>query len=65
MIPIPRELQLAMRKKDASESFVNVVASLMLNYHLSYSECMKLPFPMVIELMNKLKEMEKEIKRGK
>ncbi len=46
-----------------SDVFVNIVYSLMANLHMSFEEIKKLPIPMAIELMKKLKEEDNRGRR--
>lgn len=60
---------IAKKGKDNSNVFANIVFNLMSNLYQPYSEIMKMPLPLVFELMKILdkqnKDMEREMRKGR
>ena len=56
-------------KDEDSQNFVNMLYNLMATLHLSYSDIMSMPFPLVIRLCNEIenesKKMEKEMAKSR
>jgi hypothetical protein len=61
------EILALMNKTGEDDVFANIIYNLMVHTHQPYSEIMKMPFPLVIKLLEIMKKendrMEKESRR--
>jgi len=64
MIGIPQEITRLMRRKNHSEKSMNIIYTLMTHFHQPYSEIIKLPIPVAIEMLKRLEKENKELKKG-
>lgn len=61
--PIEIEKLMARRGHNPHSVFANIAYNFMSHLHLSYEEIKKMPVPMAIALMNRLKAEDKKIKQ--
>jgi hypothetical protein len=61
MIGIPIEIQKQLRNKNINdERFANIVYTLMVHCHQPFSEIMRMPVPMVLQILKRIEQENKE-----
>ena len=65
MIGIPIEIQKQLRNKNINdERFSNIVYTLMVHCHQSFSEIIKMPIPMVLQILKRIEKENKEMEKA-
>jgi hypothetical protein len=66
---LPLEIQKLMKRKEHSDAAGNIIYNFMVHFHQPYSEIMRIPMPVALEMLKRLdkenKNIEKENKRIK